>query len=343
MLGITSLALLDAVGLSLGLYIALVLRSVVFGDPVLWSLLWRTESEEWLPFLIPITLLVFWQAGLYATRERRAGLGRVASSLLLVALIVLAFGYGTGYDFNTTGLIPTALVVCAITIGLLRAAYDSLTLELQRLLHARKRALLLGTGESLATLRRMLSGKRAGIAYEFVDVLPPERDAELFERIAADTPRRGDPQRGRFRRGCRAGDRRDGAPRGREGADRAEDDRPAAPARRVRPRPGNAALRAAAARARRHGLGREEGVRPRRQRCRRPGRAAALAADRAGDQARLARARALPRPADRRRRARVRDAQVPDDGAGSGRAPGRARGPERGGGCALQDSRGPAR
>ena len=46
----------------------------------------------------------------------------------------------------------------------------------------------------------MLSGKRAGIAYEFVDVLPPERDAELFERIALDTPRRGDPQRGRFRR-----------------------------------------------------------------------------------------------------------------------------------------------
>jgi exopolysaccharide biosynthesis polyprenyl glycosylphosphotransferase len=187
-LGITSLALLDTVGLALGLYIALVLRSVVFGDPVLWSLLWRTESEEWLPFLIPITLLVFWQAGLYATRERRAGLGRVASSLLLVAAIVLAFGYGTGYDFNTTGLIPTALVVCAITIGLLRAAYDSFTLELQRLLHARKRALLLGSGQSLATLRRMLSGKRAGIAYEFVDVLPPERDGELSERIALTRP-----------------------------------------------------------------------------------------------------------------------------------------------------------
>jgi lipopolysaccharide/colanic/teichoic acid biosynthesis glycosyltransferase len=187
-LGITSLALLDAAGLSLGLYIALVLRSVIFGDPVLWSLLWRTESDEWLPFLIPITLLVFWQAGLYATREHRAGLGRVASSLLLVAAIILAFGYGTGYDFNTTGLIPTALVVCAVTIGLLRAAYDSFTLELQRLLHAHKRALLLGSDQSLETLRRMLSGKRAGIAYEFVDLLPPERGGELAERIALFRP-----------------------------------------------------------------------------------------------------------------------------------------------------------
>ena len=278
-LGITSLALLDAAGLALGLYIALVLRSVVFGDPVLWGLLWRTESEEWLPFLIPITLLVFWQAGLYATRERRAGLGRVASSLLLVAAIVLAFGYGTGYDFNTTGLIPTALVVCAITIGLLRAAYDSFTLELQRLLHARKRALLLGSGQSLATLQRMLSGKRAGIAYEFVDVLPPDRDNELSERIALDPARRGDPQRGRLRRGGRARDRRNRPSRGGEGADRAEDDRLAAPARRIRPRSGDAALRVAPARARRDGLGREEGVRSRRQLRRRPGWDAALAPD----------------------------------------------------------------
>ena len=63
------------------------LRSVVYGDPVLWSLLWQTEVDEWLPFLIPITLLVFWQAGLYAARERRAGARRVASSLLLVAAI----------------------------------------------------------------------------------------------------------------------------------------------------------------------------------------------------------------------------------------------------------------
>ena len=187
-LGMTTLAVLDTVGLALGIYLALVLRSVVFGGPVFWSLLWRTEVDEWLPFLIPITLLVFWQAGLYAARERRTGLGRVASSLLLVAAIVLSFGYGTGYDFNTTGLIPTALVLCAITIGLLRAAYDSFTIELQRLLHARKRALLLGSGESLATLRRMLAGKRAGIAYEFVDVLPPERDGELTERLALTRP-----------------------------------------------------------------------------------------------------------------------------------------------------------
>src|SRR5918995_5052845 len=168
-LGSTTLAVLDTLGLALGIYLALVLRSVVYGDPVFWSLLWRTEVDEWLPFLIPIMLLTFLQAGLYAPRERRAGLGRVASSLVLVAAIVIAFGYGTGYDFNTTGLIPTAHVLCGITIGLLRSAYDSFTVELERLFHARRRALLLGGTESNATLKRMLSDRRGGIAYEFVD------------------------------------------------------------------------------------------------------------------------------------------------------------------------------
>ena len=73
---------------------------------------------------------------------------------------------------------------------------------------------------------------------------------------------------------------------GREGADRAEDDRAARPARRVRPRPGRAAVRAAAAGLRRRRLGGEADVRPRRRRPRRRRRAAALAGDRGGDQAR---------------------------------------------------------
>ena len=115
---IAVLAGLDAVGLALGLYAALVLRSIVFGDPIFWNLLWEAGPAEWLPFLVPITWLVFWQAGLYAGRERRAGAGRIASSIVLVAAITLAFGWGTDYDFTTSGLIPTACVTSALAIGL---------------------------------------------------------------------------------------------------------------------------------------------------------------------------------------------------------------------------------
>ena len=50
----------------------------------------------------------------------------------------LAFGLGTGHDFNTFGLIPTALVDRrASSIGLLRASYETISREV---LHAARRA-----------------------------------------------------------------------------------------------------------------------------------------------------------------------------------------------------------
>ena len=68
----------------------------------------------------------------------------MVASLVLVALIVLAFGLGTDYDFSTTGLIPTAVLTCALCIGLLRAAYDSIALELERIVGMRRRVVLVG-------------------------------------------------------------------------------------------------------------------------------------------------------------------------------------------------------
>ena len=180
---IATLAALDAVGLALGLYAALVLRSVVFGDPVFWNLLWEAGPAEWLPFLLPITWLVFWQAGLYAERDRRAGAGRIVSSIVLVAAITLAFGWGTNYDFTTSGLIPTACVTSALAIGLRRAAYESSTLELQRLLHVRRRVLLVGEGPHLEALERVLTSPRRQLAYELVGSFDPGRDGPLTARL----------------------------------------------------------------------------------------------------------------------------------------------------------------
>ena len=340
---IVTLAALDTAGLALGLYAALVLRSLAFGDEILWNLLWNAGPAEWLPFLIPITLLVFWQAGLYARRERRAGFGRVVSSLLLVAAITLAFGIGTGYDFTTSGLIPTACVTSALLIGGLRAAYDSLTLELQRLLHVRRRVLLVGGGEGLAKLHRLLSASGRLVAYEFVGAFEPGQDSSLEERLNRMRPdelilNEGDLDEETLldlvETAHRAGVRVRIAP--------TTTDLLRA-ARRVRPGTGRAALRAPPARARRHRLVRQEifdfgvsllvlliGL-------------AAVGADRARDQARLARPRPLPGPARRRRRAGVRDAQVPDDGRGRRRAAARARGSQRGRRRPVQDPRRPSR
>jgi exopolysaccharide biosynthesis polyprenyl glycosylphosphotransferase len=188
--GVIALVALDIVGLALGVYAALVLRTFIYGKPVLWSLLWREGPAEWLKFLAPICVLVFLQAGLYASRDRRPGPGRVISSLVLVALIVLAFGFGTSYDFTTTGLIPTAVVTTSLTIGLLRAAFGSLSLELLRVAGMRRRVVLAGRGESLRRLQRELGASRGGIAYELVGAVAPsgESGLPLLGTSAAEIP-----------------------------------------------------------------------------------------------------------------------------------------------------------
>jgi exopolysaccharide biosynthesis polyprenyl glycosylphosphotransferase len=172
---IAALASIDAGGVTAGLFIALVLREIYYGRSLSWHGLWQTETN-WLPFLILVTLLVFAQGNLYAERERRPGLGRIVSSLLLVVLIALAFGLGTGHRFSTYGLAPTAFVLTAVLISLLRGGYESATEKLLRRVGVRRRALLVGTAEHLNHLHAMLGRGRRGIDYEFVGALAREPD-----------------------------------------------------------------------------------------------------------------------------------------------------------------------
>jgi exopolysaccharide biosynthesis polyprenyl glycosylphosphotransferase len=173
---IVALVCIDLGGLVLGLYAALVARELYYGrEPILWGVLWRIETD-WLPFLTLVTVLVFSQAHLYEERERRPGFGRVLSSLIVVALITLAFALGTGHQFSTYGLAPTAVVLCAITIAALRASYELVTGEVLRLTGARRHALLAGAGENLEHLREALGSGRSGIDYEFVGAVAPYAD-----------------------------------------------------------------------------------------------------------------------------------------------------------------------
>jgi exopolysaccharide biosynthesis polyprenyl glycosylphosphotransferase len=91
-------------------------------------------------------------------------------------VITLAFALGTGHEFSTYGLAPTAVVACAVVIGALRASYDFVTGELLRLLGSRRHALLAGSGESVSHLHQALGSGRSGIDYEFVGALVPSAD-----------------------------------------------------------------------------------------------------------------------------------------------------------------------
>jgi len=171
-LSLASLLALDLLAVGIGIYAALVIRELYYGhSPIFWGILWTDAESNYFPFVALITALVFWQAGLYAQRERRAGYGRIVSSLLVVALLVLAFGLGTGHDFTTFGLIPTALVISAVLTGVFRASYDAVSREILHWLGVRRRAIVVGEGEHLDHLLRTLGPVHGGIDYDFVGVV----------------------------------------------------------------------------------------------------------------------------------------------------------------------------
>jgi exopolysaccharide biosynthesis polyprenyl glycosylphosphotransferase len=177
LVSIVSLVLLDLGGLVLGVYGALVVRALIFDPkPVLWGFLWREGAAKWLPFLALVMLLVFWRSGLYAPREVREGPGRILSSLTVVCVLAFAFGVGTGHRFGTYGLFPTALVLSATAIALLRWSYESITRNLLRIAGVRRRAVLVGDEEEVAHLRKALGSSRGGIEYEFLGAVGPAGD-----------------------------------------------------------------------------------------------------------------------------------------------------------------------
>jgi exopolysaccharide biosynthesis polyprenyl glycosylphosphotransferase len=188
---IAALVVIDLSGLAGSLYLALVLRELYYGErPILWGLPWNAEAK-WLPFLALVTVLVFWRGGLYAPRERRAGAGRIASSLLLVTVITLAFSVGTGYQHTTFGLYATTFVLSAIMIGLLRSSYEAVSGDVWRVAGVRRRAVLVGEAERVTSLRRALGLGRGGIDYEFLGALSSDgvpRSLPLLGGVA-DLPR----------------------------------------------------------------------------------------------------------------------------------------------------------
>jgi exopolysaccharide biosynthesis polyprenyl glycosylphosphotransferase len=193
-LSVSVLILIDLTGLTIGLYLALALRSaIVDPKPILWNLLWDNESD-WLPFLTLVLILVFWRNRLYGPRELREGAGRIVPSVFLVTLLALAFAAGTGQHFTTFGLYLSAAVFVAVLISLFRWSYETLTGSLLRSLGVRRRALLVGEPEQVAHLRETLGRGRGGIDYDFAGELVPGPELtallaheQLDELIVADS------------------------------------------------------------------------------------------------------------------------------------------------------------
>jgi exopolysaccharide biosynthesis polyprenyl glycosylphosphotransferase len=190
---VLTLAAIDVAGLTVGLYAAILLRALVRDPtPVRWHALWDQESD-WLAFLILLMLLVFWRNRLYGPRELREGAGKIVSSVVLVAALSLAFAIGTSQHFTTFGLYVVGSATIAITISVFRGTYEGVTGVLLRSVGVRRRVLLVGKPEQVASLQDSLGSSRSGIDYEFVGRVAPGEEVHaallaegLDELIVAD-------------------------------------------------------------------------------------------------------------------------------------------------------------
>jgi exopolysaccharide biosynthesis polyprenyl glycosylphosphotransferase len=181
---VTGLVIVDLAGLTIGLYAAIALRSEIRDPkPILWNLLW-TQETDWLPFLSLILVLVFWRSRLYAPRELREGAGQIVASVLLVAVLSLAFAVGTGQHFTTFGLYAVAAFFVAVLISLFRWSYETATGAMMRSVGVRRRALLVGEPESVEHLRKSLGDSRGGIDYVFAGEVMP--GSELLAALSAN-------------------------------------------------------------------------------------------------------------------------------------------------------------
>jgi exopolysaccharide biosynthesis polyprenyl glycosylphosphotransferase len=157
MLSALVLVLLDLMGVTLALYAALVLRNAYRGEAVLFGLPWRAVST-WLQFIALVLVLVFARAGLYRQREARPGADAVIRSLALVTLITAFYAVAVaGMTFHSFyGIFWATFVIAAVLVPLLRASYNSVTLELMRMLGVRRRTVLVGPFGELSALERTL-------------------------------------------------------------------------------------------------------------------------------------------------------------------------------------------
>jgi len=176
-LRVAALLAVDLGGLTVGVYVALVLREVYVGQvPIVWSGLWDTETT-WLPFLFVVTILSFWRAGLYAPREMRPGLSAILASLALSGVLTFAIAIGAAHEFGSYGLVPLVVAITAALIGSLRASLDAVAARLYKLAGRRRHILLVAGPSDLGRLRHTIAGARADEPVEFFDAMVgPSRD-----------------------------------------------------------------------------------------------------------------------------------------------------------------------
>ncbi len=154
---VLSLLLLDFIGVTAGLYTAIMVKLLFRGDFDLsygWS-----EIRHWIPFAYLITVLMFARVDLYADRPRRPGLAKIATALFYATIISLVFALASGQHFSSYFIFYGSLFFGTVYITALRELHLRFTGWLLELAGYRRRALLVGSGNHIEAVAHALASR----------------------------------------------------------------------------------------------------------------------------------------------------------------------------------------
>ena len=119
------LLVLDFLGVSLGIFTALIIKALVVG-PLNWDNAVQ-GTKDVVSFAFLLTVLLFARSQLYADRPVRPGFTRIVASLFQVTLVALIFALVNGEQFQSYYIFYGSLFFCVVYVGLFRYGYETLS------------------------------------------------------------------------------------------------------------------------------------------------------------------------------------------------------------------------
>ena len=168
LLDIAILLLIDLAGVSVAIYSGLTLRDRVNGRDIDWAALWAAE-QEWLPFVLLVTVLIFARNGLYRPRETRPGGAQIVAGLFIAVVVIAIFSVATDNERFTTYLIfPYTFLASAVLIPLARSIYSALIDASAKLVGVERRVLVVGVPAATRSVEAALREGAPGAGLRMV-------------------------------------------------------------------------------------------------------------------------------------------------------------------------------
>ena len=162
---VVSLLAIDFVGVVAALWTAMMLKLAVH-DQADGGLAWR-DMRHWIAFAYLMTVLAFARADLYADRNRRPGLARIATALFQATVIALVFALADRQHFSSYFIFYGSLFFATLYIAGLRELHLRVSGRVLERAGYRRRALLVGSGKHIEEVARALA-ERARARVEIV-------------------------------------------------------------------------------------------------------------------------------------------------------------------------------